>query len=164
MPGIPLTMDMMMVLGILIFTILLILSNVIRVDIVAVLVLVVLGITRLLSPEQLFSGFSSEAVIALIAIMIIGGGLEKSGFANRIARLVLKIGKERSTSISNVLMLTSGILSGFMRSFGAVSVLLPVVTRITARTGIPKSRLLMPIAFCSLLGGTLMTGVGMQFG
>lgn len=161
MPGIPLTMDMMMVLGILIFTILLILSNVIRVDIVAVLVLVVLGITRLLSPEQLFSGFSSEAVIALIAIMIIGGGLEKSGFANRIARLVLKIGKERSTSISNVLMLTSGILSGFMRSFGAVSVLLPVVTRITARTGIPKSRLLMPIAFCSLLGGTLtMVGSG----
>jgi di/tricarboxylate transporter len=152
---VPLTLDMVLVLGILIFTIVLSLSNVIRADIVAVLVLVVLGMTRLLPPEQLFSGFSNEAVMSMIAVMIIGAGLEKSGIAQRIARWILKIGKEHPNKISTVLMLTSGVISAFMRSLGTVALLLPVVTRITVRTGIPKSRLLMPVAFCSILGGTL---------
>lgn len=146
---------MIMVLGILLFTVVLSLSNVIRADIVAVMVLVVLGITRLLPPEQLFSGFSNEAVMSMIAVMIIGAGLEKSGIAHRIARWVLKIGKEHPKKISNVLMLTSGVISAFIRSLGTVALLLPVVTRITVRTNIPKSRLLMPIAFCAILGGTL---------
>ena len=153
--SIGLTFDMVLVLSILLFAILLSLSNVLRVDVVAVLVLVVLGITRLLPPEALFSGFSSEAVMSLIAVMIISAGLEKSGIAIRIARWILKLGRDRSMKISVVLMFASGVLSGFMRSLGTVALLLPVVTRITIRTGIPKSRLLMPIAICSVLGGTL---------
>lgn len=152
---ISLTLDMALVLGILFFTVLLSLSNVIRVDVVAVLVLVVLGIARLLPPEQLFSGFSNDAVMSLISVMIIGAGLEKSGIALRIARWILKLGRERSNKISIFLMFASGFLSAFMRSLGTVALLLPVVTKITVRTGIPKSRLLMPIAFCSILGGTL---------
>ncbi len=149
------TLDMILVLSILVFTIVLSLSSVIRVDVVAVLVLAVLGITRLLPPEQLFSGFSSEAVISLIAVMIISSGLEKSGIALRIAREILKFGRERPTQISTVLMCCSGVLSAFMRSSGTVALLLPVINRITMRTGIPKSRFLMPIAFCAVLGGTL---------
>lgn len=152
---ITLTFDMALVLGIIAFTVLLSLSNFIRVDVVAVLVLVVLGITRLLPPEQLFSGFSNDAVMSLISVMIIGAGLEKSGIALRIARWILKLGRERPNKISTFLMFASGFLSAFMRSLGTVALLLPVVTKITVRTGIPKSRLLMPVAFCSILGGTL---------
>lgn len=152
---ISLTLDMALVLGILFFTVLLSLSNVIRVDVVAVLVLVVLGVARLLPPEQLFSGFSNDAVMSLISVMIIGAGLEKSGIALRIARWILKLGRERPNKINIFLMFSSGFLSAFMRSLGTVALLLPVVTKITVRTGIPKSRLLMPIAFCSILGGTL---------
>jgi di/tricarboxylate transporter len=152
---IALTFEMILVLSILVFTVLLSLSNVIRVDVVAVLVLVVLGITRLLPPEQLFSGFSNDAVMSLISVMIIGAGLEKSGIALRIARWILKLGRERPQKIGIFLMFASGFLSAFMRSLGTVALLLPVVTKITVRTGIPKSRLLMPIAFCSILGGTL---------
>lgn len=161
MPSLSLSLDMIIVLCILAFTIVLSLSNFIRVDVVAVVVVVVLGITRLLPPEQLFSGFSSEAVISLIAVMIVGAGLEKSGLASKASRWILNIGREHPGKISNVLMISSGFLAGFMRSLGTVALLLPVVTRITARTGIPKSRLLMPVAFCSLLGGTLtMVGSG----
>lgn len=155
MQTLTLTFDMALVLGIVVFTVLLSLSNVIRVDVVAVLVLVVLGLTRLLPPEQLFSGFSNDAVMSLISVMIIGAGLEKSGIALRIARWILKLGRERPHKISIFLMFSSGFLSAFMRSLGTVALLLPVVTKITVRTGIPKSRLLMPIAFCSILGGTL---------
>lgn len=152
---IALTFDMVLVLGILVFTVILSLSNFIRVDVVAVLVLVLLGITRLLPPDQLFSGLSSDAVISLIAVMIIGAGLEKSGVALRVARWILSIGREHPNKISLVLMTTSGLLAAFMRSFGTVALYLPIITRITARTGIPKSRLLMPMAFCAILGGTL---------
>lgn len=152
---VPLTVDMMFVLALLGLTIILMLSDVIRVDVVALLVLVSIGISRLLPPEQLFSGFSSEAVISLIAITIISAGLEKSGIAIRMARWVLKLGRHRITSISFVLMLVSGLSSAFMRSLGSVALFLPVVSKITMRTGIPKSRFLMPIAFCSIMGGTL---------
>ncbi|HEV2524647.1 MAG TPA: SLC13 family permease, partial [Gammaproteobacteria bacterium] len=138
-PEITLTFDMALVLGIIVFTVLLTLSNVIRVDVVAVLVLVVLGITRLLPPEQLFSGFSNDAVMSLISVMIIGAGLEKSGIALRIARWILRLGRERPNKISVFLMFSSGFLSAFMRSLGTVALLLPVVTKITVRTGIPKS-------------------------
>lgn len=153
--SIGLTWDMILVLAILTMTIVLSLSNFIRVDVVAVLVLVVLGLTRLLPPEQLFSGFSSEAVISLIAIMIIGAGLEKSGIALKFARWILKSCRERPNQINTVLMVVSGFLSAFMRGLGTVALLLPVVGRIAARTGIPKSRLLMPMAFCSILGSSL---------
>jgi len=61
----------------------------------------------------------------------------------------------RPNKINIFLMFSSGFLSAFMRSLGTVALLLPVVTKITVRTGIPKSRLLMPVAFCSILGGTL---------
>ncbi len=155
LPEIHLTVDIILVLGILMLTAGLSLSNVIRMDVVAVLVLVILGITRLLPPEQLFSGFSSEAAMSLIAVMIIGAGLEKSGIALRLARGILRLGRDHPHKINLVLMVTSGLLSAFMRSLGAVALLLPVVTRITIRTGIPKSRFLMPIAFCSILGGGL---------
>jgi di/tricarboxylate transporter len=153
--AIALNVDMSLVLGILALTVLLSISNVIRVDVVAVLVLTILGVTKLLPPEALFSGFSSEAVMSLIAVMIISAGLEKSGIVLRITRWILKSGRERPHKINIVLMCLSGFLSAFMRSLGTVALLLPVVTRITIRTGIPKSRLLIPIAFCSVLGGTL---------
>lgn len=156
-----LNLDRFLVLGILAITMLLFLSNVVRVDIVAVLVLVMLGITRLLPPEVLFSGFSSEAVISLISIMIISAGMEKSGISVRVARWMLKIGRDHPFKITVLLMTTTGFLASFMRSLGTVALFLPVVTRITARTGMAKSRLLMPMAFCSILGGTLtMVGSG----
>ena len=156
-----LTLEILLVLSIFTFTFLLSLSSVIRIDVLAVLVLVIIGATGLLPPEQLFSGFSNEASISLIAIMIIGAGLEKSGIALRVARWILKLGKERPSRISTLLMAASGLLSAFMRSLGATALLLPIATRITARTNISKSRLLMPIAFCSAMGGTLtMVGSG----
>jgi len=150
-----LTVDKILVLGILIFNIIFSMSSVLRTDVVAVSVLVLLGITHLLPPDQLFSGFSSEAVIALIGVMVIGAGLEKSGIAVRIARIILKAGRGRPQNIETLLMLIAGLLASFMRNVGSVALLLPVVSRISLRTAIPKSRFLLPIAYCAILGGTL---------
>ena len=152
---------MILVLCILCGTVVLFVSNLLRVDMVAFLVLVALGVTRLLSPEQLFSGFSSEAVISLIAVMIIGAGLEQVGISTQVARWMLHVGKDRPKTILLLLMSVSGVLAGFMRSLGTAALFLPIINRLSARTGISKGYLLLPVAFCALVGGTLtMVGTG----
>ncbi len=153
--AIPLSLDMVLVLCVLGLTVLLTLSNVIRVDVVALLVLVVLGLTRLLEPDQLFAGFSSDAVISLIGIMIISTGLEKSGVTLGVARWVMKWGHGYPKQTNLILMLIAGALSGFMRSLGTVSLLLPVVNKISVRTLMPKAQLLMPMCFCAVIGSNL---------
>lgn len=153
--------NIILVLSILAFTIVLFVSNAIRVDIAAVLVLVALGVFKLLPPDQLFSGFSSEAVISLIAIMVISAGLESTGVSVRLARWVLQFGGESPRKIILLLMGTAGLSASFMRSVGTVALFMPIVNRITTRTGISKSFLLLPMAFCAILGGTLtMVGSG----
>ncbi len=147
--------NILLALIILTFTAFLFFSRILRSDVVAVLVLVIIGITKLLPPEQLFSGFSSEAVISLIAIMIMSYGIENSGISLIVAKWLLKIGRERPQKINILLMAISGLLSSFMRSTGTVALLLPTITKITARTGIEKKFLLLPMTFCAILGGTL---------
>jgi di/tricarboxylate transporter len=153
--AIPLTFDMILVLGVLVLTVFFTLSNVIRVDVVALLVLVILGLTRLLEADQLFSGFSSDAVISLIAIMILSAGLEKSGVTLWVARWVMKWGHGYPTQTSFILMFIAASLSGFMRSLGTVSLLLPVVNKISLRNGMQKAQLLMPMCFCAMIGSNL---------
>lgn len=150
-----LNINIILSLIILIFTALLFFSSILRTDVVAVLVLVIIGITKLLPPEQLFSGFSSQAVISLIAIMIMSYGLENSGISLIVAKWLLKAGREHPKKISLLLMTLSGLLSGFMRSIGTVTLLLPITTKISTRTGIAKKYLLLPMTFCSILGGCL---------
>jgi len=158
---IDITPEICQVLGILAITVFLFVTNFVRVDVVAVLVLVMIGVARLLPPEQLFAGFSSEAVISMISIMIISAAMEKSGISILVAKWMLKVGRDQPFKISLLLMLTTGLLASFMRSLGTVALFLPIVTRITARTGMAKSKLLLPIAFCSILGGSLtMVGSG----
>ncbi len=156
-----LTPDILLVFAIIFFTIILFISEVVRVDVVAFLVLALLGLTRLVSTQDLFSGFSSEAVIALISVMILGAGLEKSGIMHIATSWILKLGGQNEKRISFLLMTSTGVLAGFLRSVGAVALFLPVVSRIRRRTGIAKSQLLLPIGFCAILGSTLtMVGTG----
>lgn len=87
-----LTPDILLVFVIILFTIILFISEVVRVDVVAFLVLTLLGLTKLVSTQDLFSGFSSEAVISLISVMILGAGLEKSGIMHIATSGILKLG------------------------------------------------------------------------
>ena len=156
-----LTPDILLVFAIISFTIILFISEMVRVDLVAFLVLALLGLTKLVPTQDLFSGFSSEAVISLISIMIMGAGLEKSGIMHRITHWILKLGGQNEQRISFLLMISTGVLAGFLRSVGAVALFLPVVSRIRRRTGIVKSQLLLPIGFCAILGSTLtIVGTG----
>ncbi len=148
------------------FTIFLFVSEIIRIDLAAILVLVVLGmlsylpgLSNIADVNHLFDGFASNAVISIIAVMIVGAGLDKTGIMNKVAATILKHGGSTEVRILPIVSGTVGVISSFLQNVGAAALFLPVVSRISARTSIPLSRLLMPMGFCAILGGT-MTMVG----
>ena len=150
------------VLVILVCTIVLFVSDIIRVDVVAILVLVVLGLTSLIPnfqglvpTEQLFDGFSSNAVISIIAVMVIGASLDKTGALNRLAAHILRVAGDAERRVMSLISGTVGVISGFMQNIGAAALFLPVVDRISKRSGLSNARLLLPMGYCAILGGTL---------
>lgn len=166
MMDVVLTNEIIAVLGILSFAVLLFVFEVVRVDVVALLVLVLLGLSSLIPDYnglipvyQLFEGFSSNAVMSIIAVMIIGAGLDKTGVMGLLAAQILKRAGDSEKQITVTLSVCVAYISSFMQNIGAAALFLPVVSRISRRTAIPLSRLLMPMGFCAILGGT-MTMVG----
>lgn len=156
-----LNLNIILVLVILATTAFLFLSDAVRVDVAAVLVMVALGFFKLLPPEQLFSGFSSDAVISLIAIMIIGAGLDSTGITIRMTRWLLQFGGESPRKILILLMTAASVSASFMRSAGTVALFMPIVNRLHARVGIDRSYFLLPMAFSAVVGGMLtMVGSG----
>ncbi|WP_295398769.1 SLC13 family permease [uncultured Thiocystis sp.] len=150
----------------LLLTIFLFAFEVVSVDVAAITVMVLLGLTSFLAPwmgleqglvpvERLFDGFSSNAVISIIAVMIVGAGLDKTGIMSQVAGFIMRIGGSTETRIIPLISGTVGAISSFMQNVGAAALFLPVVSRISARTGLPLSRLLMPMGFCAILGGTI---------
>ena len=164
------TIEIAWVTAILLLTIYLFAFEVVDVDIAAVSIMVLLGLTSLLAPvmgleqplvdpEHLFDGFSSNAVMSIIAVMIIGAGLDKTGIMSKVAAFILQVGGTSEKRIIPIVSTTVAFISSFMQNVGAAALFLPVVSRISARSGLPMSRLLMPMGFCAILGGT-MTMVG----
>jgi len=158
--------DIAWVTGILLFTIYLFVFEIVSVDETAITIMVLLGLTSLLAPsmgleqglvdtQHLFDGFASNAVMSIIAVMIIGAGLDKTGMMSTVAGFILRIGGSSENRIIPIVSGTVGIISSFMQNVGAAALFLPVVSRISARSNLPMSRLLMPMGFTAILGGTV---------
>ena len=157
-----LTTEMSVVLGLLGFTVFLFVSEILRVDLSAILVMIVLGLLSFLpglsglaDVNHLFDGFASNAVISIIAVMIIGAGLDKTGLMSKVAAVILQFGGSTEKRIIPIISGTVGIISSFMQNVGAAALFIPVVTLISVRAAIALSRLLIPMGFCAILGGTV---------
>ena len=153
------TIEIALVLGILLIALILFVTEVLRMDLVALLVLGTLAISGLVSPAQAVSGFSNAAVITVWAMFILSEGLTRTGIANILGQQLLRVSGRSEISLILVVMLTAGGLSAFMNNIGVAALMLPVVVDIARRTETPPSRLLMPLAFGCLLGG-LTTLIG----
>jgi len=153
------TFEIAIVIGVLIVSLVLFVSEVIRMDLVALLVLGALAIFGVVTTEQAFAGFSNSAVITVWAMFILSEGLTRTGIADIIGRQVMRVGGSRETQLILVIMITGAVLSAFMNNIGVAALMLPVVVDVARRTRIPASRLLMPLAYSTLLGG-LMTLIG----
>ena len=146
---------MQLVLGILAVTVILIVTEVVRIDVVALLAMLALVWTGSITPEEARSGFSSNAVLAIIGVMIMGRGLYRAGITEQIAKFILRVAGKSKRRILSTVSVTVGVMSGFMQNIGAAALFLPVMTGISKREKISISSLLMPMGFAALLGGTL---------
>ncbi|MDG2519131.1 MULTISPECIES: SLC13 family permease [Lysobacter] len=150
-----LTTDMKLVLGLVGFTMVMFLFERIRADVVALVVLVLLGLSGLVEPDELFNGFSGNAVISIVATMILGAGLDRTGALNRLAGWLLRRAKGME---SRLLLLTSGVAginSSIMQNPSVMALYMPVAARLSSRTGIALPRLLLPLAAAIVMGGAL---------
>ena len=153
------TLEIGLVLAILVAALALFVSDKLRMDVVALLVLGSLVVTELVTPQEAVAGFSNAAVIAVWAMFILSSGLTRTGIADVIGSSVLRLAGRHEARMIVVIMLTAGILSAFMNNIGVAALMLPVVVDIARRTRLPASRLLMPLAYGCLLGG-LTTLIG----
>lgn len=137
----------------------LLIANRLRPDLVALLLLVVLGLSGLVSPPEMFSGFSRSAVITIMALFIVSAGLERTGATRILGQQLHRLAGAGEARAVLVIMLASAALSLAMNTIAAAAVLLPAVIGLSRQTGLRPSRLLIPLAFGSLLGGmaTLFT-------
>ncbi|AIC10814.1 SLC13 family permease [Xylella fastidiosa] len=150
-----LTNDMKLVLGLVGFTMAMFVWERIRADVVALIVLVVLGTTGLIPPEELFGGFSGNAVMSIIATAILGAGLERTGALNRLAAWLLRRSHGSERRLLLITLGVAGLNSPFMQNTSVMALYMPVAARLAARTGLTLQRLLLPIAAMIVMGGAL---------
>ena len=153
------TLDIALTLLIIVGALILFATEKLRVDVVALLVLISVGVLGLIPVGELFSGFSNSAVITVWAVYMVSGGLFKTGVANAMGSGILKIAGNMESRLIATIMLTVGVLSAFMNNVGATAMLLPAVVGISRKTKVAVSKMLIPLAFASLLGGA-MTLIG----
>ncbi|MDH3327622.1 MAG: SLC13 family permease [Desulfobulbaceae bacterium] len=149
------TPEILLVLGVLCVAILLFIFEWVRVDVVGIIMMVALPLLGLVTPQEAISGLSSNAVVSIIAVIIIGAGLDKTGAMNSLARIILKFAGKSESRIITLIASTVAFISSFMQNIGAAALFMPAARRIGRQTGIPVSRILIPMGFCAIIGGCL---------
>lgn len=147
--------DMYIVFGILVVTIGLFVSDRLRLDLVALMALLTLLLTGILEPRQALAGFADPIVLMIAGLFVVGGGIFQTGVADKLGHWLGRIAGKSEVRLIAVIMLVTAPLSGFMSSTGTVAVMLPVVITLARGAKISPARLLIPLAFASLLGGML---------
>jgi len=153
------TIEIVFVLVLLILVMVLLITEWIPLEVIALLVLGILAVSRLISPAEALAGFSNPAVVTIWAVFILSGGLTRTGIANILGRQLLKAAGRKSILLVAVIMIIAGILSAFMNNVAVAALMLPVVMDISRKTDHSPAVLLMPLAYGSLLGG-LTTMIG----
>ncbi|HIE24991.1 MAG TPA: SLC13 family permease, partial [Anaerolineales bacterium] len=148
------TVQMYLTLGILAFAIIFFVTEWLRVDMVALIVVISLMVTKLLTPAEALAGFSNPIVLTISSLFVIGGAILQTGLAAFIGRQILKIAGEGQRSLTIAVMLTVAILSAFMSDTGTVAVLLPAIISMAGSVQLSPSKLLIPLSYGALLGGS----------
>ncbi|WOF16388.1 SLC13 family permease [Methanoplanus sp. FWC-SCC4] len=149
------TPEIILVFIILILTVVLFATEALRVDVIAILVMLTVGWFGLVTPLETFSGFASNAVVSVMSVMILGYGIDRTGVMIKFARKIVLIAGPGETRLIGVISSVVGLLSAFMQNIGSAALFLPAIIRISKKTKIPRSRLIMPMGFSAILGGTL---------
>ncbi|MBN1153156.1 MAG: SLC13 family permease, partial [Dehalococcoidia bacterium] len=155
------TTDIVLVLTLIAATSVLLITERLRVDVVAILVMLAAAWLGLVTPAQALSGLASNAVVAVIAVMMLSYGLDRSGVTQHLTRPILRLAGRSESRIIVLMSATVGALSGFMQNVGAAALFLPAMLRLSRTRNFSLARTLMPVGFAAILGGCLtMVGSG----
>lgn len=127
----------------------------IRADIIALIALLVLTLSGILTTQEALSGFSNPIVIMMVGLFVVGGAIFNTGLAKMIGARLSKLGDGSPTRLFLVVVLATGIIGGFVSNTGTVALMLPIVVSMASAAGAPAARFLMPLAFASSMGGML---------
>ncbi len=148
------TFEIGIVLALLVAAVVLFATEKLQPDVITLLLLSLLIATRILTPSEAFSGFSSEIVVILGSVFVLGGALQKAGVLEFLVGRVVKWAAGGPRRLVAFLMLSSGAASGFMNNTTVAAMFVAPVTALARQSGISASKLLMPMAFAVILGGT----------
>jgi di/tricarboxylate transporter len=137
------------------FAIVLFFSGRVRLDLTAALVIIVLALSGVVTPAEAVAGFGDPLVMMIAGLFVIGEGLHRTGVASRVGQRIASLGHGVEWRMILLLMPTVAVLSAFMSSTGVVAIFIPVVLSMAREAGLSPSRLLLPLAFASLIGGML---------
>ncbi len=127
----------------------------IRSDLVALCSLILLMVFGILTPTEALSGFSNSVVIMMIGLFVVGGAVFQTGLARIISGKIMRLAGNNETRLFLLVMLTTTVIGAFVSNTGTVALMLPIVVSMAAKGNVSSSRLLMPLAFASSLGGML---------
>ena len=156
--SIPLT-AMWITLGILIASAIFFVNGKVRSDLVALCALAALLIFQILTPEEALSGFSNSVVIMMIGLFVVGGAIFQTGLAKTISSRLLRFAGNSEARLFLLVILVTSAIGAFVSNTGTVALMLPIVVSLAVSANISPSRLLMPLAFASSMGG-MMTLIG----
>lgn len=148
------TAEQITVFAVLGITLVLFVWNRWRYDVVALMALMVIALTGIVPPEAVFSGLGHPAVITVAAVLVLSRGLQNAGVVDTLARVLTRAGNKPWIQVATLTGIVA-LCSGFMNNTGALALLMPVAIWMSRKSGTSPSLLLMPLAFGSLLGGTL---------
>ncbi|HBZ0942700.1 SLC13 family permease [Klebsiella pneumoniae] len=147
--------ELIWVLSLLAIAVVLFATGKVRMDAIALMVIVAFVLSGTLTLNEAFSGFSDPNVILIAALFIIGDGLVRTGVATKIGAWLVSVAGNSETKMLIYLMLTVAGLGAFMSSTGVVAIFIPVVLSVSARMNTSPSRLMMPLSFAGLISGMM---------
>ena len=147
------TWEIAFVLALTVCAVVLFVTEKFSIDIVAIIVMIVLLVSRVLTPTEGLAGFANTATVTVGAMFVLSAGMFRSGAVNFVGRGLSKLAQHSSGLMLFVLMVGVGVLSSFLNNTAAVAILIPVVIVVARRADTSPSKLLMPLSFASMFGG-----------
>ncbi|MDN5970953.1 MAG: anion permease, partial [Enterobacterales bacterium] len=147
--------ELLWVLTLLLIAIVLFATNKLRMDVVALLIIIAFVLSGTLSLSEATAGFSDPNVILIAALFVIGDGLVRTGVAYQVGDWLVKVAGDSEAKMLVLLMITVAALGAVMSSTGVVAIFIPVVLSVAARMKISPARLLMPLSFAGLISGMM---------
>ena len=127
----------------------------VRSDLVALCALVALLLTGTLTPQEAISGFSNQVVIMMVGLFVVGGAIVQTGLAKKASGKLMMLAGNNEIGLFLLLMVVTAVIGAFVSNTGTVALMMPIVVSLAQKAKIRASRLLMPLAFASSMGGML---------